>query len=319
MKEAGIMHWIAPNADATNSSGFTALPGGERLDGGSFNGINRSGQWWTSSEFDINIDPNLALGFGINYISSNVFQSNIDKNYGFSVRCIKDNNSGGVVAGEIPTFWASKLKTDISFLNLVNNLPQRSGQDAFANNAGGLFSASSWLSSNGYWTSYVAPILSLDAGNTASYSLDNPTIWRDLVDGKEFNLLGSQGLPTYESGNGGKILFVATASHYAICNTSLLMNPAGGGNNQDKFTLSIWHYWNGNNTGENPCIISEIFTGGSIYYLLGDIGGGLQGGYFDGGFQMTPTLSLTPNNWYHIVITCDVIANLGEGQVIKAW
>ena len=338
----------------------------------------------------------------------------------------------------VPTFWASKLKTDISFLNLVNNLPQRSGQDAFDNNESGLFNAVNWLSLNGYWTSYVAPILSLDAGNTASYPLENVsasitynvttilgfiedsiayvtfydennsnpynvngsggaftsffdllvdlvaninsyphsysatlvdnkitiiaplsdgssyngittrvaipslslvsgttytpfydnqlplsggvsvgTIWRDLVGGKEFNLLGDQGLPTYESGNGGKILFQAADSNYAICNTSLPQ--------MTKFTLSIWHYWNGNNTGL-PFIISEIYPGftGQINYLLGDLGDGLRGGYYDTvnrdvGFQMSPTFSLTPNNWYHIVITCGPIAYLGDGQVIKAY
>jgi uncharacterized protein (TIGR02145 family) len=30
MKERGITHWIYPNTDATNSSGFTGLPGGVR-------------------------------------------------------------------------------------------------------------------------------------------------------------------------------------------------------------------------------------------------------------------------------------------------
>ena len=30
MKEAGTIHWITPNAGATNSSGFTGLPGGMR-------------------------------------------------------------------------------------------------------------------------------------------------------------------------------------------------------------------------------------------------------------------------------------------------
>jgi hypothetical protein len=36
MKQVGTTHWFGPNTDATNSSGFTALPGGYRYDNGSY-------------------------------------------------------------------------------------------------------------------------------------------------------------------------------------------------------------------------------------------------------------------------------------------
>jgi hypothetical protein len=215
-------------------------------------------------------------------------------------------NTTGTASANQPTFWVSTQKTDSSFLDLVNNLPARSGQSPFDNNTSGVASASSWLLLNGYWTSYVAPVLSLDAGNTASYP-GTGTVWTDLVDGKEFNLLGapSSGVPTYYSGDGGKILFYAPAGHYAVCNTSL---PS-----MTKFTLSVWHYWNGGNTGGLPCIISEIYPS-SINYFLGNLqGDGLRGGYFNGGFQMSPVISITANNWYHIVVTCDV------SQVVKIY
>ena len=218
------------------------------------------------------------------------------------------NTTGPAPANE-PTFWASTSKTDDSFISLVNNLPARSGQSPFDGTTHGLVSACNWLSLNGYWTSYVAPVLSLDAGNTASYP-GTGTVWIDLVDGREFNLLGapSSGVPTYYPADGGKIGFYAPAGHYAACTASL---PT-----MNKFTLSIWHNWAGGNSGGSPCIISEIYPGntGQINYLLGNSqGDGLRGGYFNGGFQMSPRFNLTANQWYHIVVTCD------STQVVKIY
>lgn len=86
LKEAGTEHWDSPNTDATNESGFTALPGGYRSNGGQYYSIEWQGRWWTSSMID-NI-----------YVWTRQMQSNIanvnryemNRNYGFSVRCIMD-------------------------------------------------------------------------------------------------------------------------------------------------------------------------------------------------------------------------------------
>jgi hypothetical protein len=81
---------------------------------------------------------------------------------------------GSAVLGDVPTFWVSKLKTDISFLYLVNNLPGRkeSRDSDFANNAGDLFLACDWLLQNGYWTSYNAESI-IDNSTLVVYNSPN--------------------------------------------------------------------------------------------------------------------------------------------------
>jgi uncharacterized protein (TIGR02145 family) len=89
LKEAGISHWINPNTGATNSSGFTGLPGGQRdISGlsGSFDGCGFAGYWWSSTSRA----TSLALGHGLSNASSNAYRSNYSKPYGFSVRLVRD-------------------------------------------------------------------------------------------------------------------------------------------------------------------------------------------------------------------------------------
>jgi uncharacterized protein (TIGR02145 family) len=86
MKEAGTIHWASPNAEATNSSGFTGLPGGTRFSDGAFNGHSFSGYFWSSTE------ANTSTAWNRFVYSSNggLFSANFAKQSGFSVRCVRD-------------------------------------------------------------------------------------------------------------------------------------------------------------------------------------------------------------------------------------
>ena len=88
LKEAGTTHWPSPN-DATNESGFTALPGGYRFDydsGANFEGIGYHCDWWSSTEHNA-ID---AWRRHLSYNYSYVYRYYTSKEFGFSVRCVRD-------------------------------------------------------------------------------------------------------------------------------------------------------------------------------------------------------------------------------------
>ena len=50
LKETGTAHWPAPNNEATDEYGFTALPGGARHRTGTFVDINENAMWWSATE-----------------------------------------------------------------------------------------------------------------------------------------------------------------------------------------------------------------------------------------------------------------------------
>jgi uncharacterized protein (TIGR02145 family) len=86
MKSVGTLYWSSPNTDATNSSGFTALPGGFRFLNGYFEGVGVNSFWWSSTEINSANAANLVLDFNNGF--SNF--GNSPKENGFSIRCIKD-------------------------------------------------------------------------------------------------------------------------------------------------------------------------------------------------------------------------------------
>lgn len=86
MKETGTVHWNTPNADATNSSGFTALPAGSGNYGGSSYGLSTSTFWWSSTQ---DIDATVWLP-NLEYNHGGVVIFGSDKAHRRSVRCFKD-------------------------------------------------------------------------------------------------------------------------------------------------------------------------------------------------------------------------------------
>ena len=92
MKEAGLNHWSDPNTDATNSSGFTGLPGGYR--GASTTNIGQNltgtGHWWCSDY----LAPFAANFFQLTWTNGAVVSSTFDTRTGLSVRWVKNSTMG---------------------------------------------------------------------------------------------------------------------------------------------------------------------------------------------------------------------------------
>ena len=87
LKDIGTKNWSNPNASATNSSLFSAIPGGNRVFNGNYEAIFYYGFWWSSTDNDTDVawlrNLNYSHGGGANI-------NNYRKTHGLSVRCLKD-------------------------------------------------------------------------------------------------------------------------------------------------------------------------------------------------------------------------------------
>ena len=86
LKETGTSHWQSPNTGATNSRGFTALPGGMRYSVGTFGSLGQFGYYWTETMY--NAADAFCIGFAYNSTMGPYYGST--KSDGFSVRCVRD-------------------------------------------------------------------------------------------------------------------------------------------------------------------------------------------------------------------------------------
>ena len=78
--------WMAPNTGATNSTGFSGLPGGYRIESGLFYNIDFYGYWWSATE---PFAENAWTRF-VYYSFGGVNRNSFAKSFGISVRCVKD-------------------------------------------------------------------------------------------------------------------------------------------------------------------------------------------------------------------------------------
>jgi hypothetical protein len=131
-----------------------------------------------------------------------------------------------------------------------------------------------------------------------SYAFTSSNTWIDSVGNLPFVLNGGV---TYNSGNGGYLTFDPASSQYAESASIASITT---------WSVEIWHYFADNNVGSNPCILTEVFTGGGINYTLGAINNNtndLEAGWFNGGswIYTGTSYNLAPGTWNQIVGTYD--------------
>ena len=94
LKEKGTSHWLYPNNVSSCADNvpmcdnpFLALPGGSRVNNGSFDKVGDTGFWWSSVEVSTNTPRSCFLVHDSSFIS---YAYDVTKNNGFSVRCVRD-------------------------------------------------------------------------------------------------------------------------------------------------------------------------------------------------------------------------------------
>jgi uncharacterized protein (TIGR02145 family) len=84
---AGLNYWEQPNNTATNQSGFSAIPAGNRNNNGAYDNKGFSATWWTAT-------GEQQADFATNYSVVNnrmaINEDVDDRVCGLSIRCIKD-------------------------------------------------------------------------------------------------------------------------------------------------------------------------------------------------------------------------------------
>jgi uncharacterized protein (TIGR02145 family) len=86
LKETGQCHWTGTNVQASDIYGFSAIPAGSRAEMGEFCFYGVAAYWWSATQFS----DKSAILRGCDNNTCSLSVNSYNKEYGFSVRLIKD-------------------------------------------------------------------------------------------------------------------------------------------------------------------------------------------------------------------------------------
>jgi hypothetical protein len=134
-------------------------------------------------------------------------------------------------------------------------------------------------------------ILNLDAGNTISY-VGSGNNWNDLSGNNKNGFFSTE---TFSSSNGGSLYF---PGNDFVSVPDLGSNP--------RFSIECWFKPTQTNSGIGQLVTSTFPGAGSLNFQLGYWGNNtMVGGFFDGGWRISPSVSVTLNTWQHLIVTYD--------------
>jgi uncharacterized protein (TIGR02145 family) len=205
--------WLAPNTGATNSSGFTGLPGGSRDSGGGFYSLGNGGGWWSSSDAGSGSAWTRLLDFN----DALAFRYNGTPRGGFSVRCLKNTlpqvtttsvtiitSSTALVTGEVIS--EGDQNTIRGFCYSTTSNPTISNDTTMNGTGLGVYSGTLVNlspSTTYYVRAYATNSMGTSYGNEVSFTT-NPTIGTNYAGGIVFYIdsTGQHGLVCAPSDQG---------------------------------------------------------------------------------------------------------------------
>ncbi len=99
LKSTGFTYFQSPNTNATNLSGFSAIPGGSRNNSGVFsNSSNLAAAYWYSTQVGPGMGFFLELAYSQDWAVRNAYFAN----YGICIRCVTDISTLGINDIKIP-------------------------------------------------------------------------------------------------------------------------------------------------------------------------------------------------------------------------
>jgi len=119
LKAVDPVLWKSPNIGATNETGFTALPAGDRVASHGCANISSEGEWWSSSIVDTNF---IWIRYVDNY-DKNVYRNSHSMNFGHSVRCLSYTVPSSIANAEINkiTFYPNPSSGQLYLKNTTSS------------------------------------------------------------------------------------------------------------------------------------------------------------------------------------------------------